>query len=111
MKGLFGVAVLAAVVLVASAHHLELCEKDDQELKDQLKCVRDHATAEFNSKFDRVNRQLRCDSDFCTIRKLCAEHDFETALKRFFTESENQELHELASDCDADSHHDHDHHH
>ncbi|XP_064478127.1 antimicrobial peptide microplusin-like [Ornithodoros turicata] len=116
MKGLFGVAVLAAVVLLASAHHLELCKKADKPLKDQLKCQRDHATPAFNSKFDSVNKQLQCDSDFCTIRKLCAEPDFETALKKFFTESEIQVLHELANHCDPDSptghdHHAHDHHH
>ncbi|XP_064463863.1 antimicrobial peptide microplusin-like [Ornithodoros turicata] len=110
MKGLFGVAVLAAVVLMASAHHPELCKKDGQPLKDQLKCHRDHATPALNSKFDSVNRQLQCDSDSCTVRKLCAEADFKTALKKFFTESEMDVLHEITIHCYPDRHHGHDHH-
>ncbi|XP_064481377.1 antimicrobial peptide microplusin-like [Ornithodoros turicata] len=104
MKGLFGVAVLAAVVLLASAYHLELCKKDDQTLKGLLKCQRDHATAELKTKIDRADRQLQCDSEFCSVRKLCAQPNFETALKRFFTESEIEELYEIANHCDRDSH-------
>ncbi|XP_064478121.1 antimicrobial peptide microplusin-like [Ornithodoros turicata] len=105
MKGLFGVAVLAAVVLLASAHHLELCKKSDQELKDELACIREDASEELETKLDRVNSQLQCDSDLCSVRKLCAAPDFETALKRFFTESEIQELHDLADYCDVHHHH------
>ncbi|XP_064458966.1 antimicrobial peptide microplusin-like [Ornithodoros turicata] len=107
MKGFFSVAALAAVLLVASSHHLDLCDKDDQELRDQLQCQRNQATAEFKRKFDRVNRQLQCDSDLCSIRKMCAEPDFLTALKRFFTEGEIEELHELANQCDAAAQHSH----
>ncbi|XP_064478122.1 antimicrobial peptide microplusin-like [Ornithodoros turicata] len=103
MKGLFGVAILAAVVLVASA--TPICEQSDQELKDELQCMRGEASEDFNAKFDSVNKHLQCDSDFCTIRKLCAEPDFMTALEQLFTEDELIEFIYLANVCSDDDRH------
>nr|ACB70337.1 hebreain-like protein [Ornithodoros coriaceus] len=104
MKGFLLVVAVAAVVLLASAHHLDLCAKSDEELIVQLQCQRSLATA--LSRLDQVNRQLQCDTDLCTVRKLCAEPDFVSALRMYFNDAEIEELHQLANRCDVNAHHD-----
>nr|Q09JR4.1 RecName: Full=Antimicrobial peptide microplusin; Flags: Precursor [Argas monolakensis]ABI52699.1 microplusin-like antimicrobial [Argas monolakensis] len=109
MKSLLVLALLAFGAVLVSAHHLEMCEKSTDELREQLVCHRQHATGAFNAKLDQVNRQLRCNNDICTFKKLCDAPDFLTELRKYFTESEINELHELANQCDPDAHHDHPH--
>ncbi|CAN7993058.1 unnamed protein product [Ixodes hexagonus] len=109
MKSALVCLVLAAAVLVATSHHVELCKKNDSELREALDCITSRLPAAFNRKFDRVEKQLGCSNKSCVLRKLCKEGDLDEALKKHFTPAEIQTLHTTATDCDHSHGHGHDH--
>ncbi|CAN7947062.1 unnamed protein product [Ixodes hexagonus] len=63
--------VLALFVAVTSARQSFLCSLEDNALQEQLDCHRQYARAQLRREFDRVNAELKCNDDLCTIRYLC----------------------------------------
>ncbi|KAK8775100.1 hypothetical protein V5799_010367, partial [Amblyomma americanum] len=67
--------LVAAFVAAASAHHLELCKKNDQVLAEELECIANHIPPSTNTAFDNAVQRLGCTDRSCAMRKMCAGGD------------------------------------
>lgn len=96
--------LVVALVVVASAHHLELCKKSDEDLVTELECIQGKLSQATNAAFDAAVQQLDCTDRACAIRKLCAGNDLEGAMAEYFTAEQINEIHNAATACDPDAH-------
>ncbi|XP_050052143.1 antimicrobial peptide microplusin-like [Dermacentor andersoni] len=103
MKAFLVCAVLATVTAVSFAHHLELCEKDDEQLKSELECIRGMLSEAAKQSFDNAMTALGCADWSCVIRKLCEGGDLEGAMAQYFTQAQITEIHNAATACDPDA--------
>uniref|UniRef100_A0A023FNP9 Antimicrobial peptide microplusin n=1 Tax=Amblyomma cajennense TaxID=34607 RepID=A0A023FNP9_AMBCJ len=110
MKAVFASCLfVAALVAAASAHHLELCKKNDQVLATELECIKQHIPESTNAAFDDAVKKVECSDRSCAIRKMCEGNDLEGAMAKYFTAEQIKHVHDAATTCDPDAHHDHDH--
>uniref|UniRef100_A0A6M2E1F2 Antimicrobial peptide microplusin n=1 Tax=Amblyomma tuberculatum TaxID=48802 RepID=A0A6M2E1F2_9ACAR len=107
MKAFLVCVLVAAFAAVSFAHHLELCDKNDGQLKSELRCIRRSISTAANRSFDNAARDLRCRNDTCVIRKLCVGNDLEKAMAKYFTRAQIGEIHEAATACDPSASHHH----
>ncbi|XP_037269733.2 antimicrobial peptide microplusin [Rhipicephalus microplus] len=110
MKAFMVLALLATFAAVSTAHHLELCKKQDEQLKTELQCIGLHISAEANQSFDKALKTLGCRDRSCVVRKLCAGNDLESAMATHFTKTQITEIHNAATTCDPEAGHGHHHH-
>lgn len=104
MNAVFASCLLVvALVVSASAHHLELCQKNDSDLVTELACIQGKLTSETNAAFDNAVQKLNCTDRACAIRKLCAGNDLEKAMAEYFTPEQINEIHNAATACDPDA--------
>ncbi|XP_075537083.1 antimicrobial peptide microplusin-like [Dermacentor variabilis] len=103
MKAFLVCAMLATVTAVSFAHHLELCEKDDEQLKSELQCIRRKLSAATKQSFNNAKQDLGCQDWSCVIRNLCAGGDLEGAMAQYFTPEQITEIHNAATACDPDA--------
>ncbi|KAH6944083.1 hypothetical protein HPB50_001809 [Hyalomma asiaticum] len=124
MKAFLVCALLATVVATSFAHHLELCKKQDGELKTELQCIGLHISAEANQSFNTAVKTLGCKDWSCVIRKLCVGNDlanesFDAAQEALDCEDKScvirklceegdlpdqiLEIHNAATACDPDA--------
>ncbi|XP_065292469.1 antimicrobial peptide microplusin-like [Dermacentor albipictus] len=103
MKAFLVCAMLATVTAVSFAHHLELCEKDDEQLKSELQCIRSILSAATKQSFNHAKQDLGCPDWSCVIRNLCAGGDLEGAMAQYFTPEQITEIHNAATACDPDA--------
>uniref|UniRef100_A0A023FPA5 Antimicrobial peptide microplusin n=1 Tax=Amblyomma cajennense TaxID=34607 RepID=A0A023FPA5_AMBCJ len=112
MKAVFASCLfVAALVAAASAHHLELCKKNDQVLATELECIKQHIPESTNTAFDDAVKKVECSDRSCAIRKMCEGNDLEGAMAKYFTAEQIKHVHDAATTCDPDAHHDHGHDH
>ncbi|XP_077560060.1 antimicrobial peptide microplusin-like [Haemaphysalis longicornis] len=95
--------LVVALVVVASAHHLELCSKSDADLVKELDCIKGMLSKQTNAAFDEAVKQLNCTDRACAIKKLCAGNDLEGAMAKYFTAAQITEIHNAATACDPDA--------
>ncbi|XP_077549976.1 antimicrobial peptide microplusin-like [Haemaphysalis longicornis] len=107
MKAILVCLLLAGAVLLSSAHHEELCDKQGRQLRSQLRCIQGNISAAANRSFDQAVRALGCRDRSCAIKKLCAGGDLEAAMEEYFPKSEILEIHNAATDCDPHGHQHH----
>ncbi|XP_037559717.1 antimicrobial peptide microplusin-like [Dermacentor silvarum] len=110
MKAFLVCALLATIVAVSLAHHLELCNKKDEQLKNELQCIGLHISAGANQSFDKALKTLSCQDWSCVIRKLCVGNNLEAAMANHFTKPQITEIHNAATTCDPEAGHHHHHH-
>ncbi|KAL3180538.1 hypothetical protein MRX96_009085 [Rhipicephalus microplus] len=103
MKPLVSCALLLVVFSVSFAHHEELCEKDDEQLKSELICIKLLISQEANKSFNDAKKDLNCNSRSCVIRKLCEGGDLNAAMEQYFTDEQILEIHNAATACDPDA--------
>ncbi|XP_049515948.1 antimicrobial peptide microplusin-like isoform X1 [Dermacentor silvarum] len=103
MKAFLVCALLATVAGVSFAHHLDLCKKNDKELKSELDCIKELISKEAKKSFDKAQEALGCQDWSCVIRKLCAGGDLEGAMEQYFTDEQITEIHNAATACDPDA--------
>ncbi|KAL3180545.1 hypothetical protein MRX96_009092 [Rhipicephalus microplus] len=96
-------AMLATVATVSFAHHLELCGKNDEQLKSELECIQSIISQSANNSFDTAQQYLGCEDRSCVIRKLCEGGDLEGAMAQYFTQDQITEIHNAATACDPDA--------
>ncbi|XP_077520394.1 antimicrobial peptide microplusin-like [Amblyomma americanum] len=94
--------LVAAFVAAASAHHLELCKKNDQVLAEELECIANHIPPSTNTAFDNAVQRLGCTDRSCAMRKMCAGGDLERAMSEYFTAAQIKHVHDAATVCDPD---------
>ncbi|KAL3180537.1 hypothetical protein MRX96_009084 [Rhipicephalus microplus] len=82
MKAFVVCALLATFAAVSFAHHLELCKKQDDQLRTELQCIGLHISAEAN----------------------------QTAMANHFTKSQISQIHSASTVCDPEAGHHHHHH-
>ncbi|KAK8763114.1 antimicrobial peptide microplusin-like [Amblyomma americanum] len=107
MKAFLVCVLLATFAALSFAHHLELCGKNDGQLKRELQCIRRSISAAANQSFDNAVRDLRCRDNSCVIRKLCVGNDLEKAMAKYFTRAQITEIHNAATACDPSGGHHH----
>ncbi|XP_077531703.1 antimicrobial peptide microplusin-like [Haemaphysalis longicornis] len=95
--------LVVSLVVVASAHHLELCKKSDAELVKELDCIKGILSEQTNAAFEAAVKQLNCTDRPCAIKKLCAGNDLEGAMAKYFTPEQINEIHNAATACDPDA--------
>uniref|UniRef100_A0A023FE26 Putative microplusin 1 n=1 Tax=Amblyomma cajennense TaxID=34607 RepID=A0A023FE26_AMBCJ len=66
---------VVAFVAAASAHHLELCKKNDQVLATELDCIKHIIPPATNAAFDTAVQALGCSDRSCAMRKMCEGGD------------------------------------
>uniref|UniRef100_A0A6M2E169 Putative microplusin 1 n=1 Tax=Amblyomma tuberculatum TaxID=48802 RepID=A0A6M2E169_9ACAR len=107
MRTLLLCVLVAGFAAVSYAHHLELCDKNDRQLKSELQCIQRSISAAANRSFDNAARTLGCQDSACVIRTLCAGNDLEKAMAKHFTRSQITEIHNAATACDSSAGHHH----
>ncbi|KAK8786480.1 hypothetical protein V5799_023742 [Amblyomma americanum] len=107
MKAFLACVLLAAFAALSYAHHLELCDKNDGQLKSELQCIRRSISEAANRSFDNAARSLACQDSACVIRKLCVGNDLENDMAEHFTGSQIAEIHKAATACDPSAGHHH----
>ncbi|KAK8786047.1 hypothetical protein V5799_007586 [Amblyomma americanum] len=109
MNAVFASCLLFLVVLVAaaSAHHLELCKKNDEVLARELQCIEKFIPPVTNAAFDTAVQALGCTDRSCAMRKMCEGGDLEKAMSQFFTPEQIGHVHDAATACDPDVPHGH----
>ncbi|XP_050052532.1 antimicrobial peptide microplusin-like [Dermacentor andersoni] len=110
MKAFLVCVLLAMVGAVSFAHHLELCDKQDGQLKNELQCIGLHISRGANQSFDKALKTLGCQDWSCVIRKLCVGNNLEAAMANHFTKPQIAEIHSAATTCDPEAGHHHHHH-
>ncbi|XP_037559718.1 antimicrobial peptide microplusin-like [Dermacentor silvarum] len=110
MKAFLVCVLLTTVAAVSFAHHVELCDKQDEQLKNELQCIGLRISRGANQSFDKALRTLSCQDWSCVIRKLCVGNNLESAMANHFTKPQITEIHRAATSCDPEAGH-HDHHH
>ncbi|KAH7980252.1 hypothetical protein HPB49_014181 [Dermacentor silvarum] len=103
MKAFLVCALLATVASVSFAHHLDLCEKNDEQLKTELDCIRGKLSEEAKKSFDEAQKALGCTDWSCVIKMLCKDGDLMENLKKYFTDDQITEIHNAATACDPDA--------
>ncbi|KAL1429210.1 hypothetical protein MTO96_016541 [Rhipicephalus appendiculatus] len=110
MKAFMVCALLATFAAVSFAHHVELCKKQDDQLRTELQCIGLHISAAANQSFNKAVKTLGCQDWSCVIRKLCVGNDLEAAMANHFTKSQISEIHSASTVCDPEAGHNHHHH-
>ncbi|KAL1429221.1 hypothetical protein MTO96_016552 [Rhipicephalus appendiculatus] len=70
MKLLLVCALFACSAVFASALQSAICYGSEDQVKEQMACVRDQAGV-FNDRLDLAVNDLGCADDVCAIKKLC----------------------------------------
>uniref|UniRef100_G3MTH5 Saposin B-type domain-containing protein n=1 Tax=Amblyomma maculatum TaxID=34609 RepID=G3MTH5_AMBMU len=91
---------MAPFMAAASAHHLNLCEKNNYVLATELECIRNQIPPLTNAAFEIAVQALGCRNDFCAIRTMCAQGDLEAAMSQFLMPSHIRHIHYAATACD-----------
>ncbi|XP_077505000.1 antimicrobial peptide microplusin-like isoform X1 [Amblyomma americanum] len=99
MKAFLVCVLLATFVALSFAHHLELCDKNDVQLKSELQCIRRSISAAAIQSFDNAARDLRCRDNSCVIRRLCVGNDLEKAMAKYFTRAQITEFRNASAAC------------
>ncbi|XP_049515951.1 antimicrobial peptide microplusin-like isoform X5 [Dermacentor silvarum] len=103
MKAFLVCVLLTTVAAVSFAHHFELCDKQDEPLKNKLQCIGLHISQGANRRFDRTLKALGCQDRSCVIRKLCVANDLEAAMATYFTKHQITEIHNAATTCNPEA--------
>ncbi|XP_029829731.1 antimicrobial peptide microplusin [Ixodes scapularis] len=99
MNSLSVCLVLVLFVVATSARQSFLCSMDDKALQQQLDCHRQFARVEMRRQLDRVNAELKCKDDLCSIRYLCRFANTEEALRQVFSWYQLSQFHQLVNRC------------
>ncbi|KAL3173302.1 hypothetical protein MRX96_009105 [Rhipicephalus microplus] len=83
-----------------SALQSAICFGSEDQVKEQMACVRDQAGV-FNDRLDLAVNDLGCADDVCAIKKLCTFVNTDHALTALFTRPERILLRSLSLRCSA----------
>ncbi|KAH7983830.1 antimicrobial peptide microplusin [Rhipicephalus sanguineus] len=100
MKLLLVCVLFACSAAFASALQSAICFASEDQIKEQMACMRDQAGL-FNDRLDLAVNDLGCADDVCAIKKLCTFVNTDHALTALFTRPERILFRSLSLRCSA----------